>query len=168
MPAQFTALLARRLDHSCALRVVEACHDMPIRAGVAHIASGGFHLRLREGEASWVAALTREDSETECRPSVDHLFESAAAVCGSGLAAVVLTGMGRDGLAGARDVVARGGRVLIQDEASSVVWGMPGAVARHDLASFIGSPTAIAAELERCVAAGSSCALKSIAHGGPR
>ncbi len=127
IPAGYTASLARRLDQTSPLRVREALERTPLRAGQAVLATGGRHLRVEHDAAGLWAAPTDEPSGALFRPSVDLLFASAAAAAGPVLA-VVLTGMGRDGEQGARAVVARGGRVLVEAEASCVVYGMPRAV----------------------------------------
>lgn len=137
MPAEMTAYFADGLAHNSGLPVRIAAHGHEVTPGVAWLAPGGRHL-LIESEAGR-ARFRWDDGPEEhaCRPAVDPLFRSAAALFGSGTLAVVLTGMGQDGLAGARAVRAANGRVLVQDEISSVVWGMPGAVARAGLASAV-------------------------------
>jgi two-component system chemotaxis response regulator CheB len=137
MPAIFTRLLAERLDRICSLAVREAQDGAPLVPGQVLVAPGGRHLAVVE-ERGQPRAVCRDDPpEHFCRPAVDVLFRSAAAVFGPRVLAVVLTGMGSDGLAGAQSVVQAGGRVLAQDEASSVVWGMPGSVARAGLAEAV-------------------------------
>lgn len=134
MPPVFTRMLADRLKSSCRYHVVEAAHGMRVAPGAAYLAPGDFHMKvLRDGEGTYLS-LDQGPAENSCRPSVDVLFRSMAAAYRAGSLAVVLTGMGRDGRAGAEVVVSTGGRVLAQDQASSVVWGMPGAVARSGLA----------------------------------
>jgi two-component system chemotaxis response regulator CheB len=133
MPAEFTARLAERLSEKCQLRVREGAADEPIAAAQAWIAPGGYHLLLRRGTTVRLA-LNQEPPVNSCRPAVDVLFRSAAEVYGAGVLAVVLTGMGQDGLRGCECVRAAGGQVLVQDEASSVVWSMPGAVFQAGLA----------------------------------
>jgi two-component system, chemotaxis family, protein-glutamate methylesterase/glutaminase len=128
MPALFTRLFAGRLDRSCPLKVVEAVDGQLVEAGSIIVAPGDHHLALRRQGADVRVQLTQDPPENYCRPSVDVLFRSAAAVYGGGVLACVLTGMGRDGTKGAERIRAAGGRVVVQDAASSVVWGMPGAV----------------------------------------
>jgi two-component system chemotaxis response regulator CheB len=128
MPPLFTRLFAARLDRSCALHVVEAVDGQRVEAGQIIVAPGDQHLTVRRQGVDVRVRLTQEPPENYCRPSVDVLFRSAAAVYGAGVVACVLTGMGRDGAKGAERVRAAGGRIIVQDEASSVVWGMPGAV----------------------------------------
>lgn len=131
MPPVFTRQFADRLDAKCALRVSEAVAGEPVAAGRVLVAPGDFHLRFRRSYSrptEVVTALDRGTPENYCRPAVDVMFRSAVATWGGNVLGVVLTGMGSDGAQGARDIAAAGGRVLVQDEATSVVWGMPGAV----------------------------------------
>lgn len=128
MPPIFTRHFANRLDAKCRLTVKEAEAGDQLRAGHVLIAPGDHHLRLSSHRGVVTAALDQGPPESFCRPAVDVLFRSAAAAYGRKVLAVVLTGMGSDGARGAGDVVAAGGTVLVQDEATSVVWGMPGAV----------------------------------------
>jgi len=133
MPPVFTQMLAERLNRLGTLRFVEGAQGMAVVPGVAYIAPGGFHMDVvRVGTG---AALRIHDGapENSCRPAVDVLFRSAVEVYGGRILAAVLTGMGHDGLRGCEAVRRRGGQVVIQDEASSVVWGMPGAVAAAGL-----------------------------------
>jgi two-component system, chemotaxis family, protein-glutamate methylesterase/glutaminase len=135
MPPTFTRLLAQRLDGRSALQVREAHDGDVVRPGQVLVAPGDFHLRLQRSGGSVVARLDQGTPENFCRPSVDVLFRSAAQVYGAGCLGVVLTGMGTDGARGAGDIVGAGGQVVVQDQATSVVWGMPGAVAHAGLAS---------------------------------
>jgi two-component system, chemotaxis family, protein-glutamate methylesterase/glutaminase len=137
MPPLFTRLFAERLDRSCPLTVGEAIDGQLVERGHIIVAPGDRHLTLRRQGAEVRVQLSQDPPENFCRPSVDVLFRSAAAVYGAGVLACVLTGMGRDGLNGAELVRAAGGRIVVQDEASSVVWGMPGAVAAAGLANDI-------------------------------
>lgn len=152
MPEIFTRMLAERLTPRCAMPVVEGAEGDLLRPGRVVIARGDWHLELlasaRTG-GSTTLHLVQSPPENHCRPSVDVLFRSAVAVCGSGVLAVVLTGMGSDGLAGAQAVRAHGGTVLAQDESTSTVWGMPGAVARAGLAHRILPLNSIGPELVR-------------------
>ncbi len=154
MPEVFTRLLAERLSRRCSLRVLEAADGMPAAAGYAYIARGNWHLQVVAAARPGAPAtlhLNQEPPENHCRPAVDVLFRSAARVYGPGALAVVLTGMGCDGLAGARAVRDLGGAVLAQDQASSTVWGMPGAVAQAGLAYKVLPLSALAAEIVRVV-----------------
>jgi two-component system chemotaxis response regulator CheB len=136
MPAVFTAMLAERLALKARLPVREATDGAPLRSGEAWVAPGDFHMVVAGGAVPYLK-LTRDPPENSCRPSVDPLFRSAAAAFGPGVLGVVLTGMGEDGLRGCREIHERGGTILAQDEATSVVWGMPGYVARAGLAARV-------------------------------
>ncbi len=151
MPPTFTRLLAQRLDGKSALEVLEAEQDDAVRPGRVLLAPGDFHLRLHRGANGVVARLDQGTPENFCRPSVDVLFRSAAQVYGAACLAVVLTGMGSDGTRGAAEIVAAGGDVLAQDQATSVVWGMPGSVAHAGLASRLLPLGDVAATLVRQV-----------------
>lgn len=137
MPAQFTRLLAHRLAGLCALPVLEAAEGEPVRPGAVLIAPGDYHMRIQREDGRATVRLNQSPPENSCRPSVDVLFRSAGEVYGAGALAAVLTGMGLDGLRGAATLKALGATVLAQDEATSVVWGMPGAVAHAGLADAI-------------------------------
>ncbi len=128
MPVGFTASLADRLDRLSALTVKEAVDGEPVKPGTAYIAPAGVHLKLRRRGSSLRVRLDHLPEETLHRPSVDVLLESAAGVCGSKALAFVLTGMGRDGANGAKALKAAGGRVFVESEETSVVFGMPKAV----------------------------------------
>jgi two-component system chemotaxis response regulator CheB len=130
----FTRQLADWLNLVCASTVLESAGGEEIKAGHVYIAPGGHHLELDASALGARTVLQEGPLVNSCRPSVDTLFRSAVSVYGGALLAVVLTGMGSDGLRGAQAVIAAGGTVLVQDEASSLVWGMPGAVARAGLA----------------------------------
>ena len=129
MPPVFTRQLAARLDRLGPWGVTEAVDGAPMLPGQIHVAPGDFHLEVRRTAGGLSTALTQAPPESFCRPAVDVLFRSAVQAVGGDLLAVVLTGMGADGRVGAEHVVGAGGTVLAQDEPSSVVWGMPGAVA---------------------------------------
>lgn len=137
MPAFFTTQLAERLAKICGVPVVEATDGLPLEPGAVVIAPGGRHLEVAGTAATPRARLTDAPPENSCRPAADVLFRSAARLWGAGTLGVVLTGMGRDGLAGGRSIVEAGGAVLAQDEFSSVVWGMPGEVVRAGLADAV-------------------------------
>jgi two-component system, chemotaxis family, protein-glutamate methylesterase/glutaminase len=128
MPALFTRLLAQRLDGQCRLRVREAVEGDPVAPGSILIAPGGMHMVLRRQGATTVVHLNEDPPENFCRPSVDVMFRAVSSSYGDRVLAVVLTGMGRDGERGAKVIREAGGEVVAQDEATSVVWGMPGAV----------------------------------------
>jgi len=137
MPPVFTALFAKRLDTKSQLSVSEARGGERLEAGKVLIAPGDFHVRLRRDKLGVVAHLDQGTPENYCRPSVDVLFRSAPEAFGGSVLAVVLTGMGSDGAKGAARIVEAGGSVIVQDAATSVVWGMPGAVANAGLAAEV-------------------------------
>jgi two-component system chemotaxis response regulator CheB len=137
MPATFTRRLAERLSTGCGRSVREATDGLPVGQDSVFLAPGGSHMELAGMPASPRIRLTDAPPENSCRPAADVLFRSAARIWGSGTLGVVLTGMGRDGLAGSRAVVEAGGRVVVQDEFTSVVWGMPGEVAKAGLADAV-------------------------------
>lgn len=136
MPATFTKILAEHLTRGCRLPVSEAAEGQVFEAGQAYVAPGDWHLTVRRG-THLTGHLDQDPAENWCRPAVDKLFRSAASACGAGCLAIILTGMGHDGRDGARDLAARGATILAQDEASSVVWGMPGAVVTAGLADEV-------------------------------
>jgi two-component system chemotaxis response regulator CheB len=152
MPELFTRLFAERLNGRCHLRVREAAEGDPVRAGTIYIARGNWHMEVlgstRAGQPPTLH-LNQGPLENHCRPAVDALFRSAAAVYGSGVLALVLTGMGSDGLIGCRTIRDHGGSVLAQDQATSTVWGMPGAVAATGLAHNVLPLNAIVPEILR-------------------
>ena len=141
MPPVFTRQFAQRLDRLSALRVVEAADGSPLIPGVAHLAPGDHHLVVRSHgrapNAGLQTGLNQGPPENFCRPAVDPLFRSAVTAYDGAVLAVVLTGMGADGRNGASEIRAAGGTVIVQDQATSVVWGMPGAIAQAGLADEI-------------------------------
>ncbi len=137
MPPMFTRLLAERLNSKCALQVHEAESGMMLKPGSIWIAPGDFHLAFEANERGVMIKLNQAPPECACRPSVDVMFRSVVGAYGGNTLAVVLTGMGVDGLRGAGLIRQSGGRVFAQDEETSVVWGMPGAVARGGLANRV-------------------------------
>lgn len=137
MPPVFTALLAERLTKLGKTPVREAQQGERVESGIAYLAPGGRHMEVKLEGGAMKIVLHDGPPENSCRPAVDPLFRSVARAYGAGVLAVVLTGMGQDGLIGCRHVKEFGGCVLIQDESSSVVWGMPGAVAAAGLADDI-------------------------------
>jgi two-component system chemotaxis response regulator CheB len=126
MPPIFTRLLAERLSSHSQIPVDEARGGERLAAGHAWIAPGNFHMIVTRNGTNAVLAINQDPPEHSCRPAVDVLFRSVAANFGPGTLAVVMTGMGSDGVEGARQIRRAGGEVIVQDEASSVVWGMPG------------------------------------------
>jgi two-component system chemotaxis response regulator CheB len=137
MPPIFTKYLAERLNAVGKLRVVEARAGEVLRPGCAWLAPGDFHLALTRSTAGSLTKLHQGPPENSCRPAVDVLFRSVAEIYGPAALGLVLTGMGYDGLRGAEAIRHAGGHILAQDEASSVVWGMPGAVAQAGLANEV-------------------------------
>jgi two-component system chemotaxis response regulator CheB len=137
MPAEFTRSMAERLDRMCPMRVAEARDGERVEPGTILIAPGDLHLRVRGSARSPEIYLTYGQLVNSLRPAADVTFADAAKVWGADVLALVLTGMGRDAVEGARSVVSAGGMVLAQDEASSVVWGMPGAVVEAGLATAV-------------------------------
>jgi two-component system, chemotaxis family, protein-glutamate methylesterase/glutaminase len=151
MPPLFTRLFAQRLDGISRLSVVEGRPGMRLEPGLVVVAPGDFHLLVAEGEGGAVVATNQEARQNGCRPAVDVLFRSAAAAFGGRVLACVLTGMGHDGLDGSQRLRAAGAEVVVQDRATSVVWGMPGAVAAAGLADRVVPLPAIAADLTDAV-----------------
>ena len=135
MPVGYTAAFAARLDVASKLNVREATSGLVFERGVAVLGRAGAHLRLRTGAnglTTWLEERGNEDESLHC-PSVDALFLSAAEQVGAGVLGVVMTGMGQDGLVGSKAIHAAGGRLLVESEASAVVYGMPRAVAEASL-----------------------------------
>ncbi len=151
MPPTFTAILAEHLGRAANRPAHEGVHGETIKPGMLYVAPGGKHMRLtRQGDTA--AIVLGDDPPVHfCKPAVDPLFQSAAAAFGSALLAVVLTGMGTDGTEGARDVASAGGSIIAQDEASSVVWGMPGSAAHSGQCSAVLPLDEIAAKVVRLV-----------------
>ena len=147
MPPLFTKHLADRLNQLCNLHVHEAVDGEPLVAGGAWLAPGNFHMTVRRQGPQLKAILNQEQPENSCRPAVDVLFRSAAGLFGANVLSVVMTGMGQDGQRGCEAIRRAGGRVIVQDEATSVVWGMPGAVANAGLANKILPLSKIADEI---------------------
>jgi two-component system chemotaxis response regulator CheB len=137
MPAMFTTILAEHLARASERPAREAVDGEPIRPGTIYVAPGGRHLRVAAHNGGPVVALDDGPLINFCRPAVDPLFASAARVYGSAALAVILTGMGQDGAQGAGAIAAAGGSVIAQDEATSVVWGMPGTAAHAGVCSAV-------------------------------
>jgi len=178
MPKLFTGALAERLDRCCALRVEEAYEGAVLRPGTIWLAPGDSHMevasrRAAPAEEGGIAAgrsgrvrLHRQEPLNHCRPSVDYLFHSAARTYGAGALALMMTGMGADGLDGARAIHEKGGVVLAQDEASSAVWGMPGRVTEAGIANATLPLRMLAGELEQWVNAGRIVKPEAAIHAG--
>lgn len=137
MPPVFTRYLAERIHAAGPLRSREAVDGEALEPGLLLVAPGDHHLEIERRGTEFFAKLTQAPPENSCRPAADVLFRSAAKAAGAGALGVVLTGMGQDGLVGARAIVQAGGSMFVQDEASCVVWGMPKAVEQAGLAEQI-------------------------------
>jgi two-component system chemotaxis response regulator CheB len=151
MPPMFTRLLAERLSAEFPIRVQEGGSGSLLQPGTAWIAPGGHHMIVARDGLQVRMHLHQQPPENSCRPAVDVLFRSVAQTFGPNTLAVVLTGMGQDGLRGCEAVREAGGQVLAQDEATSVVWGMPGYVARAGLADRVLPLSLIGDEIVRRV-----------------
>jgi two-component system chemotaxis response regulator CheB len=149
MPPTFTTILAEHIARVSGRPAHEPEDGEPILAGNIYVAPGGKHMRVERRNGTAVAALDNGPPINFCKPAVDPLFSSAAKVWGGWNLAVVLTGMGSDGTHGATDIVAAGGGIVAQDEATSVVWGMPGSVAQAGLCSAVLPIDRIAAKIVR-------------------
>lgn len=137
MPPTFTRILAEHIKMQTGLSAIEAEDGMPLVAGRVHVAPGGFHMLIDRKGATPVIKIDDGPMENFCKPAVDPMLRSAVKVFGNRIMTVILTGMGSDGMLGAREIVKAGGRVVAQDENTSVVWGMPGAVALDGTCSAV-------------------------------
>ena len=137
MPPTFTTILAEHLTRASGRPAHEAIDGEPVKAGKIYLAPGGRHMRVARSGGNPVITLDDGPQINFCKPAVDPLFASATAVWQAGILAVVLTGMGSDGAQGGKAIVAAGGNVIAQDEATSVVWGMPGAVANAGVCAAV-------------------------------
>ena len=153
IPKAFSAAFARRLNDTSALRVQEAADGQQILAGHAYVAPGDCHLRVERSGARYVCRLDHSAAVNRHRPSVDVLFQSVAQAAGPRSIGVLLTGMGRDGAQGLLQMRTAGGQTIAQDEASSVVWGMPGEAVSLGAAQLVLPVSAVAAKLMSLVAA---------------
>lgn len=156
MPPVFTKMFAERLNRTTSVRVVEAEDGMQLQNGTIYIAPGDRHLVLQRRGTATVTQLSSAPPENSCRPAVDVMFRSVSALYGAAAYAAVLTGMGHDGRGGAQVLRAAGAEVLAQDEMTSVVWGMPGAVVGAGLADLVLPLDRIAAALLQRINAGRS------------
>jgi len=156
MPPMFTRLLAERLTSISKLHVREGQAGDVLKHGHAWVAPGGHHMIVAKTNNTVHLQLHQDPLENSCRPAVDPLFRSVAQVFGNTALAVVLTGMGQDGLRGCEALRDAGAQVLAQDEASSVVWGMPGYVVRAGLADRVVPLSGLAPEILRRIAVGRS------------
>jgi two-component system chemotaxis response regulator CheB len=137
MPPTFTAMFADHLRKRLGVEAREAAHLDAVEPGRIYVAPGGHHMLVAGEPGRLRIALDSGPAVNFCRPSVDVTFASAARSFGAGVLGIMLTGMGADGARGAAEVVERGGNVIAQDEASSIVWGMPGTVARAGLCAAV-------------------------------
>ncbi len=149
MPPTFTTILAEHLARTSRRPAAEGVDGEAVKAGRIYLAPGGKHMRVARRGVDIVIALDDGPAVNFCKPAVDPLFQSAIEVWQSGIMAVVLTGMGSDGMRGGKEIVAAGGNVIAQDEATSVVWGMPGAVAHAGICAAILPLDQIAPKLVR-------------------
>jgi two-component system chemotaxis response regulator CheB len=149
MAAMFTRFFAERLAAQTRLRVTEAADGQALEAGVIYVAPGDFHLTLVRHHTAAMCVLDQTAPVHSHRPAADVLFKSVAGAYGARALALMLTGMGQDGVRGCEDITAAGGRVIVQDEPTSVVWEMPGLVARAGLADAVLPLGELAGELVR-------------------
>lgn len=141
MPPTFTTILADHIGKASGRKCAEAVDGEIIERGKIYVAPGGWHMIVEMENGERVIRLTQDPPINFCRPAVDPMLKSLAEVCDGRVLAVILTGMGQDGLVGGETVVEKGGTVIAQDEATSVVWGMPGAVANAGICSAVMSIT---------------------------
>lgn len=137
MPATFTTILAEHIARMAKRPCAEGVDGQAIEPGRIYLAPGDNHMKIEVQGTQKIIRLTKEPPENFCRPAVDPMFRSLASVYGPAVLAVVLTGMGSDGAKGGKVVVEAGGTVIAQDEATSVVWGMPGAAAMSGICSAV-------------------------------
>lgn len=149
MPPLFTPMLAKHIGQDTGRPCQEAVHGQPIERNHTYVAPGDFHVAVEKRGDRMVTVLNQAEPEHFCRPSVNPLFRSAAEWYGKSVLGVMLTGMGEDGIEGTRLLVERGGTMIVQDEATSVVWGMPAAVVREDLAHQVLPLSQIADAIQR-------------------
>ncbi|MEM7171874.1 MAG: chemotaxis response regulator protein-glutamate methylesterase [Pseudomonadota bacterium] len=152
MPATFTSLLAQHINRASKIPSQEGQDVQKVRAGEVYVAPGDYHMTLEGSARDLTIHLDQNPPENFCRPSVDPMLRSLSKIYGSRLLVIILTGMGSDGLEGCRSVVAAGGSVVAQDEATSVVWGMPGAVAQAGVCSAVLPLKEIAGHTQRLLA----------------
>jgi two-component system chemotaxis response regulator CheB len=151
MPGQISEELVLRLNHFSSIPVALASHDTELLPGKVWLAPGGLNLSVSKHSGALVACVQRSKAENFLRPAINVLFRSVADLCRSGVVAVILTGMGCDGMEGCETVKKRGGRVIAQDQASSKVWEMPGAVVGRGLADAVLPLSLIGPEIVRMI-----------------
>jgi two-component system chemotaxis response regulator CheB len=152
MPPTFTTILAEHLARASRRPAAEAVDGERVKPGRIYLAPGGKHMRVARNGADVAIALDDGPAVNFCKPAVDPLFTSAIDIWHGGILSVILTGMGSDGMRGGKDIVAAGGSVIAQDEASSVVWGMPGAAANAGICAAILPLNQIGAKVNRLFA----------------
>lgn len=148
---KFTSILARQIQQETGIACEEARENLLLESGKIYLAAGGRHMLLKRTGQGVLTSLDDGPPENFCKPSADPMLRSAVAAYGKDVMAVILTGMGKDGLAGCEKVSAAGGRVLVQDRESSIVWGMPGSVANAGLANAVLPVPAIARNIRACL-----------------
>jgi two-component system chemotaxis response regulator CheB len=149
MPAGFTTSFAQRLNERSSLTVIEGCDGMPVRKGTVIVAPGGYHLMAEKKGAEILCKLAETPPVRSVRPAADVLFTSVSEVIDGSVLALVLTGMGKDGLDGVKLLKDKGAYVIAESKETSVIFGMPGAVISAGLADEVLPLYAIAEGLER-------------------
>ncbi len=137
MPPIFTQYLAKQIAESTGLKCIEAQDNQKVESGCIYVAPGDFHMNIVRNGNDLLIKLTKEPPEHFCRPSVNPMLRSLVDLYGNQLAVIIFTGMGADGSEGSKAATDKGGIVIAQDEATSVVWGMPGAVTKNGLCSYV-------------------------------
>jgi two-component system chemotaxis response regulator CheB len=156
MPPTFTTLLAEHITQATGRPTHEGVDGEPVVPGTIYIAPGGRHMRVACRAARPIISLDDSLPINFCRPAVDPLFKSASEVWGERSLAIILTGMGCDGTAGARAIAEAGGTIIAQDEATSAVWGMPGSAAQAGVCSAVLPLGRIASEVTRLLTGGAT------------
>jgi len=156
MPATFTTILAEHIERASGIPTVEGADGMALQGGHIYVAPGDFHMVVEQQGTQRLIRLLKTPPENFCRPSVDPMLRSLVKIYGRKIFTVILTGMGQDGLKGGEAVIAAGGSVIAQDEATSVVWGMPGAVSMAGLCSAVVPLTEVAPLIRRVAARAAS------------
>ncbi|MCB9988680.1 MAG: chemotaxis response regulator protein-glutamate methylesterase [Rhodospirillales bacterium] len=137
MPKTFTAMLAKHIEQNCGLPCHEGAQGMSLEPGTVYVAPGGYHMLFKQQNGKTVIDVNDGPQENFCKPAVDPMMRSLIDIYGKKILAVILTGMGYDGKKGCQKLVEAGGRVIAQDEKTSTVWGMPGAVATAGICSAV-------------------------------
>jgi two-component system chemotaxis response regulator CheB len=137
MPATFTKILAQHIQQTTGILSCEGENGMPLESGHVYVAPGGYHMLFEKNDNQVLIKLDDGPAENFCKPAVDPMFRKAVEIYGQKVLGVILTGMGNDGLEGGKILVSKGARLIAQDEQSSVVWGMPGAVTNAGICSEV-------------------------------